>query len=256
VVAAWKAWNVKNEGWTSFPYPDSIGLVTVGMGNMIDPSRTSLGMTLPWTVGIGGPPASSSQVASELAAVKALFPVVQSLAAEPYSSIRLSDAAIEALVEQTIAENEAILRQSFPGWDSFPADGQAAIMSKAWAMGPGFVPADGFFNFAALVNSGQWAASIPAGHYQGGGTQERQAQEDVALANAQDVADGKGSPSTLYWPGGVTGLGTVGKASTIAGLALLAGAATEWISPGLLGPAGRLLRAGGVQLLRMWKGGA
>jgi len=241
VLSAWKPWNVPNEGWTNFPYPDSIGLLTVGMGDMIDPDRGGDPYSLPWT--IGGAPADATTVRDQLEALKALYPGVQSLAAAPYTTIRLSDDAILALIANRIAANEVDLRKSFPNWDSFPADGQAAIMSKAWAMGSGFVPVLGFTKFAELVNAGQWAASIPEGHYHGAGTQGRQAQEDVALANADAVSRGVGNPATLYWPGQASGLGTLGRAGILAGLALGAGVATEWAWPGSLGPASHLARA-------------
>lgn len=202
-VAAWRSWNQPNEGWTLFPYTDAIGLLTVGMGNMIDASRGVDGAGLPWT--IGGAPAGRAAAQAQLDAVKAAWPGVQSLACSGLSSIRLTDADVLSLIDRQIAANEIELRKSFPGWDTFPADGQAALMSKAWAMGPGFVPAYGFHRFAALVNAGQWKAAIPEGHYRGAGTAGRQKQEDVAMLNADAVVNGGGSPDTLYWPGAASG---------------------------------------------------
>jgi hypothetical protein len=138
------------------------------------------------------------------------------------TTIRLPDAAINVLVDQTVAANEVALRQYFPGWDNFPADGQIAIQSKAYAMGTGVFPAT-FPNFVAAVNGGDWTGAIAAGAYHGVGTQNRQAQEAVALANAAAVAAGQGDPATLYWPGSVTGEDSWGAKLVIGSVALLVG---------------------------------
>ena len=42
------------------------------------------------------------------------------------------------------------------------------------------------------------------GHYKGGGTQGRQAQEKIAQQNAQIVRDQNLDPDILYWPQDLT----------------------------------------------------
>ena len=52
------------------------------------------------------------------------------------TTLHLSDAAIEHLIQKRLLNNEGFLRQRFPAWDSWPADAQLGTMSNAWAAGP------------------------------------------------------------------------------------------------------------------------
>lgn len=243
---AWRQWNQPNEGWTNFMYTDDAppsdafpnGIVTVGMGNALESigAAQAAGFVNP-----DGSPADPGTVAAQWQTVHD-GPHNSSTGAGYMTTIRLPDAAIMALVDQTVAANEVVLREFFPGWDSFPADGQIAISSKAYAMGTGEFPTK-FTNFVSLVNSGQWTAAIPEGHYQGVGTQNRQAQEDAALANAAIVASGTGDPATLYWPGTVTaGAGVLGKVKSWLGK--IAWPVAGAVGGGLLmGPVGAVIGA-------------
>ena len=144
VLSAWRLWNEKNEGWLPFMYTDDEapspafpnGIVTVGMGNALESvgAAVAAGFTNP-----DGTLADPATVAAQWQAVHD-GPANSSSSAGYLTTIRLSDAAIQRLVDQTVSANEAAMRPFFPGWDSFPADGQAAIMSKAYAMGTGVFP--------------------------------------------------------------------------------------------------------------------
>ena len=67
VRAAWCDFNRSLEGWISWMYLDVLGLVTTGMGNLIDPMSTALG--LPW-VDETGTQGSQNDIAAEWRAVK------------------------------------------------------------------------------------------------------------------------------------------------------------------------------------------
>ncbi len=197
VRAAWRKWNEPNEGWDSFLYTDSRGLVTTGMGNLVNTVADA--QRADWR-NPDGTMASPAQVAQAWQVVHDAYPGVQSTACAKLTTIRLTDAGIQALVDAALDAAETELRKSFPDWDALPADEQAAILSHAWAMGGDFVPVDGFTRYDAEVEAGDYAAAIPEGRYRGAGTQLRQAQEAVAQSNAQVVKDSGLDPATLYWP--------------------------------------------------------
>ena len=212
----WRAWNQPNEGWTNFLYTDDAppsaafpnGIPTIGMGNAVE--SIAAAQALPFV----SPDGSLTDAATIAAQWQAVHdgPANSSTGAGYLTTMRLPDAAIEVLIDDTIAANEQILRPYFPGWDTLPADAQAAIMSMAWAMGPGF--AGTFGNFDAAINRGDYDGAIAAHAYRGVGTQKRQAQELAALANAKAVAAGQGDPAVFYWPGTVSSSPLAGVAST------------------------------------------
>jgi len=201
VIAAWKQWNVKNEGWTTFPYADSLGLITFGMGNLIN-SPTAMAQ-YDWR-NPDGTKTSYQDIVNAWHAVKNAYPGVQSVNCASLTKIRVSDAEIQRAVDMAIVSAETELLKSFPGLLDMPADEQASILSKAWAMGDAFVTVHGFVNFQKLVNAGQYQDAIVAGVYKGAGTQGRQAQEKIAQQNAQIVRDQNLDPDILYWPQDLT----------------------------------------------------
>jgi hypothetical protein len=139
---AFPAFTDKFEGKVSWMYLDVLGLVTTGRGNLIDPVTPAL--ALPWkqaiTGGNFGALATRDQVVSEWMRVKAL----QSMknrgggAFSSVTTLRLASDDIDALTAQKLAENEEMLKKSFPGFDNWCADAQLALFSMAWAMGAGF----------------------------------------------------------------------------------------------------------------------
>lgn len=54
------------------------------------------------------------------------------------TNLDLSDAAIDNLCYQRLNDNQTVLTRAFPAFESWPADAQLALLSMAWAMGPGF----------------------------------------------------------------------------------------------------------------------
>lgn len=193
--------SVKFEGCVRSMYLDIKGLVTVGIGCLIDP--VPMALSLPWVSPDGSTP-SQNQIASEWRALKSQ----QNLAklhwkfAEKVTSIRLTDEGVLAVARQRLLANEKTLKQFFPQWDSFPADAQLACCSMAWAVGPGF-PAQ-FGNFRAAANAQNWTAAIAACSIRtenNPGIVPRNAANKLCLANAQQVVT-QGLPlEALFWPG-------------------------------------------------------
>lgn len=185
------------EGYVHWMYLDIKGLVTVGIGNLIDPR--SLATSLPFTVGVNGPPASAGDIGAEWDRLKKDVSLARKgyKACEGVTRLRLGDAAIDAFVYQKLDENEKSVRRAFPDWDSLPADAQLGILSMAWAMGPGF-PVK-FPGFTAACNAGRWAEAAEKCHMRDSdnpGLVRRNRANRLLFQNAASCAD----PEVLVYP--------------------------------------------------------
>jgi GH24 family phage-related lysozyme (muramidase) len=146
-------WNIPFEGLTTWMYLDIKGLVTTGVGNLIDP--VSAAVALPWRRA-GGALASDQEKRDGWALVKAR----QDLKSYGGSAFRaacplyLDRSAVDALVRVRLFANDALLRQRFPGFDAWPADAQLAAHSMAWGMGAGGFT--GFPRFSAAAQAQDW----------------------------------------------------------------------------------------------------
>lgn len=190
------------EGRVHSMYLDILGLVTTGVGNLIDTAEGAA--RLPWKHEKTGQPATHNEVVAswrELKARKDLSRMHWKYAAA-LNDLRLSDGDIDALVRSKLMSNEAYIRgHYFPDWDSFPADAQLGIMSMAWAVGPGFPTK--FGNFTNRVLKGDWAgakeccAIREAGNP---GVVPRNKANRICFANADIVVKHGLDPEVLNWP--------------------------------------------------------
>lgn len=142
----------KWEGRISWPYLDVRGLVTVGLGNLIDP--ISLARGLPWE--IAGRPATDAEITTDWQRVKSEIQLAAhgAKSAKLFSSIRLSDTEIDRMVLARLETLDLIMAGEYPGWDSMPADAQLGILSMCWAVGSA-MPRK-FPRFSATVREQDW----------------------------------------------------------------------------------------------------
>jgi peptidoglycan hydrolase-like protein with peptidoglycan-binding domain len=152
VVDNFPSFSTKFEGYTPYMYADSKGLVTTGIGNLIDPIGQAL--SLPWK-NQDGSAATPDQITAAWNAVKSAYPGTQSTASQSLTTIRLDAEGIAELVHQKMAENQAYLAKKYPQMDAWPADAQMAHHSISWAWGPGFSKVWGALGsqFDAAVNA-------------------------------------------------------------------------------------------------------
>lgn len=131
-------------------YLDVKGLVTTGIGNLID--SVGAAQALPWRHGANGPLASASEVADAWNNLKSHQELKLlgggNKAFQNLNDLRLDADGIKQVVLNKLDANEVILRTRFPGFDAWPADAQLGLLSMAWAMGPNFK----FPKFEAAVN--------------------------------------------------------------------------------------------------------
>ena len=210
VRSAWVTTNTPLEGVLPWMYLDRLGYVTSGMGDLLEPVGAAL--AIEW-VNADGSTASDADVTAAWNAVDALRsddkgveqssgPATQGGGAfGPYTSIRLTPATIQTLVAGKLDSMEPTLRARYKNWDSMPADAQWTILSMSWAMGEGFE----FPEFDAAINAAQYAKAAPLSTFRGTGVQTRIADDELALNNAQVVADNFLPREILYYPRKLSG---------------------------------------------------
>lgn len=133
-------------------YLDVFGLVTIGIGNLIDPLPVGLQMVNKTT----GQPASDSDIQAEWARVKnakVLIPLGWR-AFQRICTLQMTDDGVAQLVQHRMDTNEAYLLRRFSTWDSWPAAAQLGTHSIAWAAGAGWLAP----HFDAAVKAGDWQA--------------------------------------------------------------------------------------------------
>lgn len=144
VQSGFPTFSTKFEGRVPYMYLDVLGLVTVGVGNLVDPVLAA--QALPFRFknrpGIAAPgsAATADQIAAEWQALKN-DPSLKTRgykACEPITQLELSDDAIDSLIIDRLTKNESFLKRQpwFQDFDTWPADAQLGLLSMAWAMGP------------------------------------------------------------------------------------------------------------------------
>lgn len=159
----WVEYTDPLEGTVPYPYTDSIGLVTIWRGNLVD-------------VPLDAPPDPRHLVALPLRRLDGSL-ATDAEKAEAYYALRKNrEAAVhghlyarqlapnrlritredgERLEQARLDANEAVLKQTFPGFDEMHACTQLCLHSLAWAMGPYFTRK--FPKFTAHVLTGNLA---------------------------------------------------------------------------------------------------
>lgn len=202
VRAAWHAFSEPLEGRVHSLYVDVKGLVTTGVGNLVEP--VALALQLPWKHP-DGKLATAAEVAEQWHRVKndreRLKDLHYRFAAE-LTTIRLTDEDVDALVERKLAENEAfITREWLPAFPQIPADAQLAILSMAWAVGSAFNRK--FPIFTAQAKAQRWwdCATLCKIREDGNpGVVPRNKANRLCFENAAAARAQGTDPSVLHWP--------------------------------------------------------
>lgn len=204
VRAAFYAFNAPLEGVVSWFYADVKGLITIGVGNLVDPIETALALPM---YRLDKVRATPDEIRADWNAVKS-NPHAAKLGhkyAERLTRLRMRDEDIETLVLRKLDSNVAVLRQGFPEWDSYPADAQMAMCSLAWACGPAWwQPGPRRFpRLAAACRARDWLTAEKECHMNEAGNPgliPRNVRNKALFRNAAKV-DAEGlDPARLYWP--------------------------------------------------------
>lgn len=163
--------------------------VRAALNNVVSEAAMAPAMALPWRIkgegwtfkrndpnfpiGPLGRLASRSEIAEAWTITKRQNAKVPNFAQnggfayQNLTKVSLSNADMKALFERTMNSFDATLARSFAGYESYPAAAQFAMMSMAWAMGPGFGTT--FKSFKAAMESGDFKAAAEHSFFKGGG---------------------------------------------------------------------------------------
>jgi hypothetical protein len=213
VQSAFPTFSRTFEGRVAYMYVDVKQLVTVGVGNLIDP--VAVAQALPFQFknkpGISAPgsPATPDQITAEWQTIKNDLSLATRgfRACEPLTQLELSDDAIDALIIDRLTKNESFLKrqQWFQNFETWPADAQLGLLSMSWAMGPGGPGAFPQFRAACRNLDFQTAAAQCKMNEAGNPGLVPRNQANVTLfSNAAVVLADKSQvslqPATLYYP--------------------------------------------------------
>ena len=208
-----RAFNEPLEGVVRFMYLDIKGLVTIGVGNLIDPISAALGLPFRYKNKPGvlsaGQLASKADIEAEWKLIKGKQDLAQKghRACEPLTKLELDDAAIDTLINNRLLQNDSFLKRqkAFKNFDQWPADAQLGLLSMAWAMGPGFSSSWPRFSaacekmdFDAAAENCRMAEAGNPGVVPRNNANKRLFQNAAAVLAGE--ADGFYQRPTLYYP--------------------------------------------------------
>lgn len=202
VHSKWHLFSEPFEGRILHMYLDIKGLVTCGVGNLIDSVYEA--QKLPWKNQRTQDLATPGEIADAWRRLKAAQGLSRKGTAHALAltGLVLTDADVDALVERKLQENDAYITEKwFSNFQSIPADAQLAIHSMAWAVGPGFNIK--FPNWTRAALAGKWWECAEFGKIRdedNPGVRPRNAANKLCFQNAANVAANRTDPTVLHWP--------------------------------------------------------
>jgi GH24 family phage-related lysozyme (muramidase) len=154
VIDIFPSFTANFEGRIPYMYQDVLGLITIGLGCLIDPIE--MAMELAFLRKSDNKYATDNEIASEWHAIKDDKTLAKRghLVAKKITTLYLSEQAIDSLASKRMSQFERDLKKGFQDWDNFPANAQLTIMSMAWAMGSLFYKE--FPKFTKSCNLKHW----------------------------------------------------------------------------------------------------
>jgi GH24 family phage-related lysozyme (muramidase) len=192
------------EGKVNFMYLDVKGLVTVGVGHLIDP--VNMATKLEFRTKGGGGAVSAGEVAAEWQTVKARKDLMQKGAAafDAITHLELSDNGIRAMVKSSAAaiedyiKNNASAKKFYSDFDNWPADAQLAFMGVAWGGIP--IPQFGWHKFPEACRVEDWDAAAVECKISSPIAAGRNEAHKMMFLNAAAVKANGDNISELSWP--------------------------------------------------------
>ncbi len=192
------AFTARFEGVVPFMYLDVLGLVTVAIGNLIDPMPAGLPFVRP-----DGTPATQAEINAAWHGVKARqdLRMAGGMAFRGVTSLRLTPAGVESVVLAKVAEMWAHLSRRYADLEEWPWQAQMALLSMSWASGPAFAAP----HFDAAARAHDWATAATECHFDDthnpGLRPRNAANRDLFLTAASlpsaPVADGPAANETM-----------------------------------------------------------
>ena len=196
--------SIPMEGYVDHLYQDVKGLVTVGVGNLVDPVAYAL--PLPFVDRVTGKRASNAEITAEWMRVKndASLARLGHRAAAHVTRLKLHEADIRRLVANKLDQMWAHYTARFPDAETFCADAQLGLASMCWALGPGF--SWPMFHTAQRARNFQLMAAECSMSEKGNpGVAPRNVRNRLLFQNAHRVEEDGLNPEQLYFPRALVG---------------------------------------------------
>jgi GH24 family phage-related lysozyme (muramidase) len=202
-----RSFNEPLEGVVPYMYQDVKGLVTIGVGNLIDPIEAAL--VLQFQHKGSGKAATRAEIEAEWTLIKRDHTLAKKghKACAPLTHLELSNTTIDALITTRLTQNESFLKRqkAFTDFEDWPADAQLGLLSMAWAMGPGF--SVHWPKFSAACAAADFDAAADNCHMSetgNPGVRKRNLADKTLFSNGAAVLagerDGFYTRATLYYP--------------------------------------------------------
>ena len=194
----------KYEGKVNFMYLDVKGLVTIGIGNLIDP--INMAYKLEFKYKGGGGAVGQNVVQTEWQTVKGRKDLISkgSAAFDAITKLQLTDKGIETMVKQHAGaiENYITTNSSaskfYSNWHNWPADAQLGFLGVAWGGIP--LPQFGWHKFPAACQAEDWDTAAKECAISSAIAAGRNEAHRLMFLNAAAVKS-NGDPITyLCWP--------------------------------------------------------
>lgn len=144
----------RGEGCITHMYLDTVGRVTVGVGNML--SNADAAAELPFINRETGENATEEEIKAEFYLVAAQAPAKLAASYKQFTRFDLSPAAIDELLDRRIEEFEASLEQDFANYDNFPPAAKLGLMDMVFNLGnSGLI--NKFPSFTSSAREENWA---------------------------------------------------------------------------------------------------
>lgn len=145
---------VEHEGRIPHMYLDTVGKVTVGVGNML-PSVTEA-QKLKFINRTSGNPATPEEIAADFQAVSQQPQGQVARSYKQHTKLDMAEAEMDALLDKRLNQFAAELKQHFPDFDDYPLLVQYALMDMAFNLGTtGLVQK--FPKFCEAIRQRDWA---------------------------------------------------------------------------------------------------
>lgn len=131
---ALKARLCQHEGRIPHLYLDTLGLVTCAVGHLVPSAEAMASIDM---VHLNGVPATFEEKKAEWERVKALEPSKLPAYYAQRTTLRMTDATIDALQNADIATFHSALSHQMTGFDQFPQPVQEALLDMAFQLGAG-----------------------------------------------------------------------------------------------------------------------
>jgi hypothetical protein len=191
------------EGKVNFMYLDKKGLVTVGVGHLIDPVNKALELEFGHD---GGGAASAGEITAEWQTVKSRKDLIDtgSKAFKAITKLMLTDKGIEEMVKasaeaiENYIKTNASAQKFYANFDRWPADAQLGFMGVAWGGIP--LPQFKWYKFPEACRLEDWDTAAKECKISSPIAAGRNEAHELMFLNAANARHNGDDITQLFWP--------------------------------------------------------